>query len=57
MSVPVLGRLLQQYPEVRLSVVTKSFFAPIFNQLPRTQIIAAKVKQEHKGILGLRRLA
>jgi ADP-heptose:LPS heptosyltransferase len=57
MSVPVLGRLLQQYPEVRLSVVTKSFFAPIFNQLPRTQVIAAKVKEEHKGILGLRRLA
>ena len=56
MSVPILNALVKKYPELRLTVLTKEAFAPLFEDVPNTQVFAAEVKGRHKGIRGLWRL-
>ncbi|EDM45255.1 heptosyltransferase [unidentified eubacterium SCB49] len=56
MAVPVLRTLLQTYPDVKLTVITKPFFTTLFKDLPRTSCIAADVYGEHKNF-GLIKLA
>lgn len=56
MSVPVLWALTQQYPSVKITVLSRGFFKPIFNGIPNVNFYAADVKNKHKGILGLYRL-
>lgn len=57
MCVPVLRRLVKQYPEVKVTVLTKPFFAPIFDGIDRVSVFKADVKKEHKGFFGLWKLA
>lgn len=57
MSIPVLRVLLDTYPEVKITVVSRGFLKPLFADLPRTQFVEADVYGKHKGVLGLRRLA
>ncbi|MDQ7916557.1 glycosyltransferase family 9 protein [Mesonia sp. MT50] len=57
MLVPVLRRLLQQYPDLKVTVVTKPFFGKLFQDLPQVNVLVAEVKTEHKGIMGLWSLA
>jgi ADP-heptose:LPS heptosyltransferase len=56
MTVPVITALLQQYPHLRLTLLTKRTFAPIFDGLDNVQVYAADVKNRHKGLKGLWRL-
>lgn len=56
MSVPVLKAFLDQQPNVKITVLTKGFFAPLFSQLPNVKVYVAEVNGSHKGIFGLRRL-
>ncbi len=56
MTVPVLNALLQQYPTLKITVLTRSFFKPLFAQLPNVTVYEADVKGRHKGIFGLWRL-
>lgn len=56
MTVPVLAALCEQYPQLELTVLTRSFFKPLFSQLPRVHVYEAEVKGKHKGLLGLWRL-
>jgi len=56
MTVPVLLALTQQYPQLKITVLTRSFFAPIFAQLPNVTIFEADVKGKHKGLFGLWKL-
>ena len=56
MSVPILKAFIDQYPNVKITVLTKGFFAPLFSQLPNVKVHVAEVKTTHKGIFGLRRL-
>ena len=57
MCVPVIRLLLAQYPFVEITLVTRPFFAPLFEDIPRVNIIGADVKDTHKGILGLWKLS
>ena len=57
MTVPVLRAFHAQYPDVRLTVLTKVFFAPFFRNMPNITVFVADVKDKHKGILGLYRLS
>ncbi|WOD45063.1 glycosyltransferase family 9 protein [Hwangdonia lutea] len=57
MSVPVLRALEQQHPEVKTTVLTKSFFKPFFRDLQHVTVFSADVKGEHKGVFGLYKLA
>jgi len=57
MTVPVIASLLQQNPNLKVTILTRSFFTPMFSQLPHTTIYEADVKGSHKGVLGLWRLS
>lgn len=59
MAVPVLRTVLQTYPAIAFTVITKPAFAPLFNELPRTTCIAADVYGAHKnfGLIGLAKQA
>lgn len=56
MSVPVLKAFCNQYPDIKITVLTKAFFEPIFSQLPHVDVHVAEVKGKHQGFLGLYRL-
>src|SRR5690606_10994259 len=57
MTVPVLRKLSETYPALKFTVLTRKFFAPIFEDLPNVEVFEADVKGRHKGLPGLKRLA
>ncbi|WP_240462930.1 glycosyltransferase family 9 protein [Mesonia aquimarina] len=57
MCVPVLRRLVKQYPTLKITVLTKAFFTPFFDDIPNVEVLVADVKNKHKGFLGLAKLA
>lgn len=57
MAVPVLRKLSETYPQLRFTVLTRKFFAPIFDGIPNVEIYEADVRGKHKGLAGLRRLS
>nr|WP_317171955.1 glycosyltransferase family 9 protein [Zobellia nedashkovskayae] len=56
MTVPVLIALTKQYPELKITVLTRKFFSPMFNTLPNVTVYEADVKGRHKGAFGLWKL-
>ncbi|UII77588.1 glycosyltransferase family 9 protein [Flagellimonas sp. HMM57] len=56
MTVPVLGALVAKYPHIKLSVLTKNHFAPLFSGLNNVEVYKADIKNRHKGLIGLWRL-
>ncbi|MEO7978837.1 glycosyltransferase family 9 protein [Flavobacterium sp.] len=56
MTVPVLRALVQQYPTVKITVISRPFFKPFFNGIPNLDFFAFDEKERHKGFLGLLRL-
>lgn len=56
MTVPVLTALTKTYPELKITVLTRGFFKPIFSQLPNVTIYEPDLKGKHKGIIGLYKL-
>ncbi|MBP6181240.1 glycosyltransferase family 9 protein [Flavobacterium sp.] len=56
MTVPVLRAFVNQYPEVKITVVSRPFFKPFFDSIPNISFFAFDEKKRHKGILGLLRL-
>ncbi len=56
MTVPVIRALIQQHPEVKITVVSRPFFAPFFKDIPRVSFFGADLKKRHKGFWGLYRL-
>lgn len=57
MTVNVLRAFTQQYPDVKLTVLTRAFFKPFFRDLKNVSVFHADVKHKHKGILGLYKLS
>ena len=53
MTVPILRVFRNQYPEVKLTVLTKPFFKPIFDQVPDCNVEIVDTRNKHKGVLGL----
>ncbi len=56
MTVPVLRALVQQHPSVKVTVLSKPFLAPLFEEIPNVTFFAADVKGKHKGVFGLFKL-
>ena len=57
MTVPVVYSLAKQYPDVRITMLSKGFARPFFDGLaPNIEFVAADLKGCHKGIKGLNRL-
>ncbi len=56
MTVPVLVAFLRAYPDIKVTVLTRGFFAPMYSDIANVTVYEADVKGRHKGILGLWRL-
>ncbi|MDK2771943.1 MAG: glycosyltransferase family 9 protein [Flavobacterium sp.] len=56
MTVPVLRAFSLQYPEVKITVVSRPFFEPFFNGISNVTFFGVDLKERHKGFLGLLRL-
>ncbi len=57
MTVPVLLSLIRHNPSLKILVLTRPFFAPIFKDIPNTEVFSADLKKDYKGISGLYRLS
>ncbi|NJX16945.1 glycosyltransferase family 9 protein, partial [Tamlana crocina] len=57
MMVPVLKAFSEKYPDVKITLLTRGFFVPLFKDLQNVDVFAAEVKGRHKGIGGLKRLS
>ena len=57
MTVPVIYALAQQYPDVRITVLSRNFARPLFDDLlPNINFMEADLKREYHGITGLNSL-
>lgn len=56
MTIPVLRAFVSQYPEVKVTVVSRPFFKPFFEGIPNLSFFVFDEKEKHKGFLGLLRL-
>lgn len=57
MLVPVVSSLARQYPDVRITVLSRPFARAFFEKLaPNVSFMGADLKEEYKGIRGLNRL-
>jgi len=53
MTVPVILALTRQHPNVKITVVSRPFFKPIFERIPNVQFLSVHTQHQHKGLLGL----
>jgi ADP-heptose:LPS heptosyltransferase len=56
LTVPVIGSLRVQHPEIRVTLLTRPLFRPFFSSLPSLDIRDARFDGIHKGFTGLIRL-
>ena len=56
-SAPVLRAFVVQNPKVKLTVLTRGFFTPFFDNIPNVSVFNADLKGTHKGVLGLYKLS
>jgi ADP-heptose:LPS heptosyltransferase len=56
MTVPVLRAFSLQYPNVKITVVSRPFFKPFFDDIENITFFPIDLKERHKGFLGLLRL-
>ncbi|MBQ8657107.1 MAG: glycosyltransferase family 9 protein [Prevotella sp.] len=57
MTVPVVWSLAQQYPHLRITMLSRPFARPLFDHLaPNVNFMEADLKTEYHGIKGLNRL-
>lgn len=57
MVVPILRALVKKYPELKVTMVSRAFLKPLFDDIPNVSFFAADVKGKHKGFLGLYKLS
>ncbi len=57
MTVPVVYAVAQRYPDVRITVLSRSYARPLFEDLaPNVNFMVADVKGEYRGFRGLNAL-
>lgn len=56
MTVPVIKAMTRTYPTVKITIVSKAFLQPIFQNIPNVTFYTADVKGKHKGVYGLFKL-
>tara|TARA_Y100001968_G_scaffold333633_1_gene397780 strand:+ start:4934 stop:5953 length:1020 start_codon:yes stop_codon:yes gene_type:complete len=56
LSAVVVDALLEANPNLSIWFISKSIHQPLFNKNPRFHFIAADLKGEHKGVIGLIKL-
>lgn len=53
MTVPVLRAFTAQYPEIKITVLTRGFYKPFFRDLENVSVFVADLKNKHSGFFGL----
>ena len=53
MTVPVLRAFVKQYPEVKITVISRPFFEPFFENIANVTFFAFDENNNHKGFWGL----
>ena len=57
MAVPVVWALATQYPDIRVTVLSRAFARPLFSDLaPNVNFMEADLKHEYRGMRGLNAL-
>ncbi len=56
MTVPVVLALSQQYPDIKITVVSRPFFKSIFENIPNVNFFSVHTHHQHKGFLGILKL-
>jgi ADP-heptose:LPS heptosyltransferase len=56
MTVPILRAFANQFPDVKITMVSRPFFKPFFEGIPNLAFFEFDDKKRHKGFLGLLRL-
>ena len=57
MTVPVVWSLANQYPDIRITVLSRKFARPLFDDLaPNVNFMEADLKTEYRGVKGLNAL-
>lgn len=56
MTQPIIKNLLDSHPEVRVTVVSRGFFRPLFSTMERVNFFEVDVKGKHKGFFGIFKL-
>lgn len=56
MTVPVIKNVLQQNPQVQITVVSNAFLQPLFQNIDRCYFHPAHLKAQHKGVAGIYQL-
>lgn len=56
MTVPVIRYLNKQNKGVKITLLTRAFFTPFFNEFDNVNVYTPELKGKHKGFLGLFRL-
>lgn len=56
MTIPVLSGLVSQHPNIKVTVLTRNFFTPLFQGIPNVSVYTADVNGKHKGVVGLYKL-
>ena len=57
MTVPVLLKLIKTYPDLKITVITRNTFKPLFSKLENVSVLEADVKGKHKRLSGVIKLA
>ena len=55
MTVPVLLKVAAEHPDVKLTMISRQLYKPIFDSIPNLNFLAFDAKGKHKGFFGLLR--
>ena len=56
LTAPVIHSVLESNPNVEITFLSRGFFEPLFNKSKQFKFVSADLQNEHKGVLGLRKL-
>ena len=56
MTAIVIKTFIEQHPDVKITMLSKAFLKPIFEDMPNVDFYSADTNGKHKGILGMYRL-
>lgn len=56
MVVPIVLGLRQQYPSLKITLLSRPFFEPMFHDVPDLQFYPIDLDKKHKGVIGLYKL-
>ena len=55
-SVPVITAFSEQYPDVKITYLTRPLFAPMFSHLPNVEVFTHELNGKHSSLIGLYKL-